>query len=35
MSWYLTLNRMGLFGAAYGWGAKRPPSMKSVTHILH
>ena len=25
---------MGLFGAAHGWGgAKRPPSLKSVTYI--
>ena len=30
---YLTLFRMGLFGAAHGWGegrAKRPPSLKSA-----
>ena len=28
---------MGIFGAAHGWGgggAKRPPSLKSVTHII-
>ena len=26
---------MGLFGAAHGWGgAKKTPSLKSVTHIL-
>ena len=32
----LALFRMGFFGAAHGWGggAKRPPSLKSVTHIL-
>ena len=32
----LTLFRMGFFGAAHemGVGAKRPPSLKSVTHIL-
>ena len=31
----LTLFRMGFFGAAHGWGvAKRPPSLKSVTHII-
>ena len=29
----LTLFRMGIFGAAYGWG-KKAPSLKSVTHIL-
>ena len=32
----LTLFRMGFLGAAHGWGggrAKRPPSLKSVTHI--
>ena len=32
---WLTLFRMGLFGAAHGWGgpgAKRPPSLKSVTY---
>ena len=29
----LTLFKMGIFGAAHGWGgAKRPPSLKSVTH---
>ena len=33
---FLTLFRMGLFGAAHGWRwAKRPPSLKSVIHILH
>ena len=35
--WILTLFRMDIFGAAHGWGgegAKRPPSLKSVTHIL-
>ena len=32
----LTLFRMGIFGAAHRWvgGPKRPPSLKSVTHIL-
>ena len=31
----LTLFRMGFFGAVYGWGgAKKAPSLKSVTHIL-
>ena len=38
----LNLFRMGFFGAAHGWGGwggvggwvKRPPSLKSVTHIL-
>ena len=30
----LILFRMGLFGVAHGWGAKRPPSLKSVTHVL-
>ena len=31
----LTLFRMGIFGAAHGWGdLKRPPSLKSVTHNL-
>ena len=30
----LTLFRMGFFGAAHGWGVKRPPSLKSVAHIL-
>ena len=33
----LTLFRMGIFGASHGsggGGAKRPPSLKSVTHIL-
>ena len=36
----LILFRMGFFGAAHGWvggwvgGAKSPPSLKSVTHIL-
>ena len=29
----LTLFRMGLFGPAHGWGAKRSHSLKSVTHI--
>ena len=34
-SYVLTLFRMGIFRAAHGWrGAKRPPSLKSVTHIL-
>ena len=29
------LFRMDLFGAAHGWRVpKRPPSLKSVTHIL-
>ena len=29
----LTLFRMGILGAEQGWGgAKRPPSLKSVTH---
>ena len=23
---------MGFFGAAHGWGAKRSPTLKSVTH---
>ena len=37
--WLLTLFRMGIFGAAHGWGVgeggvQRPPSLKSVTHIL-
>ena len=33
----LTLFRMGLFGAAHGWGRgqKGPHSLKSVTHILY
>ena len=36
----LTLLRMDFFGAAQGWGeggCKKapPPSLKSVTHILH
>ena len=31
----LTLFRMGIFGAAHGWGPqKSPSSLKSVTHIL-
>ena len=31
----LTLFRMGLFGAVHGWEEpKRPPSLKSVAHIL-
>ena len=31
----LALFKMGLFGAAHRWrGAKRPPSLKSVIHIL-
>ena len=33
----LALFRMGFFGAAHGWGgggAKKPPSLKSATHIL-
>ena len=31
----LTLFRMGIFGAAHGWGgAKRPPFLKSVADIL-
>ena len=30
----LTLFRMGIFGAAHLWGTERPPSLKSVTHIL-
>ena len=31
----VTLFRMGIFGAAHVCvGAKRPPSIKSVTHIL-
>ena len=35
MDLFLTLFKMGLFGAAYGWmGAKRPASIKSVTYIL-
>ena len=25
---------MGFFGAGHGWRAKRPPSLKPVTHIL-
>ena len=36
-SWdYLNLFRMGLLRSAYGWvgEAKRPPSLKSFTHIL-
>ena len=28
----LTLFRMGLFGAAHEWGAKKAPSLKSVIH---
>ena len=36
--WILTLFRIDIFGAAHGWqgggGAKRPPSLNSVTHIL-
>ena len=29
----LTLFKMGIFGAAHGWGeTKRSPSLKSVTH---
>ena len=32
---YLTLFRMGFFGFAHGWGRADPPSLKSVTHILH
>ena len=32
---FLTLFRMGLFGAAHeGGGGKKAPSLKSVTHIL-
>ena len=33
----LTLFRMGLFGAAHGWGGNQKGlhSLKSVTHILH
>ena len=32
----LTLFRMGIFGAAHGWeGGKRPPTLKSVTHIYN
>ena len=34
LNWCLTLFRKGLFGAAQGWGAKRSPTLKSVTHIL-
>ena len=35
LSHILTLFRMGFFGATHGWGRpKRPPSLKSVTHIL-
>ena len=34
LNWCLTLFRMGLFGAAHGWGVKRSPTLKSVTHIL-
>ena len=30
----LTLFRMGLFGAAHGWVAKKASSLKSVTYIL-
>ena len=31
----LTLFRMGIFGASYGWGGQKgPPSLKSVTNIL-
>ena len=32
----LTLFRMGIFGAAHGWGgvAKKAPSLKSVVQIL-
>ena len=32
----LTLFRMGIFGAAHGWGVglERPPSIKSATNIL-
>ena len=31
----LILFRMGLFGAAHGWGGQKGPlSLKSVTHIL-
>ena len=28
----LILFRMGFFGAPHGWGAKRPPFLKSVTY---
>ena len=32
---FLTLFRMGLFGAAHGWGGKKASSsLKSVTQIL-
>ena len=32
-SFFLTLFRMGLFGAAHGWwGPKKPHSLKSITH---
>ena len=34
MSCYLTLFRMGLFGAAHGWGEGGPLSLKSSAHIL-
>ena len=31
----LALFRMGIFGAAQGWGGQKgPPSLKSITHIL-
>ena len=31
---FLTLFKMDLFGAAHGWKAKRPTSLKPVAHIL-
>ena len=30
----LTLFRMGFFGAAHGWGGKKPPRLIPVAHIL-
>ena len=30
----LTLFKVGFFRAAHAWRAKRPPTLKSVTHIL-
>ena len=34
-TYYLSLFRMGLFGASRGWGAKSPPPpLKSIAHFL-
>ena len=30
----LTLFREGIFVVPHGWGAKKTPSLKSVTHVL-